>query len=153
MIICLHNRTCPTLVLPQGIIEFVEDGLKQCDVITSLDIDAMMSTLFARLDKLGEFEMSLGVNNTGYWILFTLNQYYFFFIPYEKCKKRRCSNNYMVPNPLNLFDGYSWNIRTALSRAGREQEPQVENCLTGIRMGTEMTLIMGSPCGPDSPVS
>uniref|UniRef100_A0A8D3CTA4 Uncharacterized protein n=1 Tax=Scophthalmus maximus TaxID=52904 RepID=A0A8D3CTA4_SCOMX len=106
------ERTCPTLVLPQGIIEFVEDGLKQCDVITSLDIDAMMSTLFARLDKLGEFEMSLGVNNTGYWILFTLNQYYFFFIPYEKCKKRRCSNNYMVPNPLNLFDGYSWNIRT-----------------------------------------
>lgn len=67
-----YSRTCPTLVLPQGIIEFVEDGLKQCDVITSLDIDAMMSTLFARLDKLGEFEMSLGVNNTGYWILFTV---------------------------------------------------------------------------------
>uniref|UniRef100_A0A8D3BGF0 Uncharacterized protein n=1 Tax=Scophthalmus maximus TaxID=52904 RepID=A0A8D3BGF0_SCOMX len=87
--------TCPTLVLPQGIIEFVEDGLKQCDVITSLDIDAMMSTLFARLDKLGEFEMSLGVNNTGYWILFTLNQYYFFFIPYEKCKKRRYRGNGM----------------------------------------------------------
>lgn len=41
----------------------------------------------------------------------------------------------------------------ALSRAGREQEPQVENCLTGVRMGTEMTLIMGSLCGPDRLVS
>lgn len=37
--------------------------------------------------------------------------------------------------------------RQALSRAGREQEPKVENCLTGVRMGTEMTLIMGSLCG------
>lgn len=41
----------------------------------------------------------------------------------------------------------------ALSRAGREQEPQVENCLTGVRMGAEMTVIMGSQCGLDWPVS
>jgi len=33
----------------------------------------------------------------------------------------------------------------ALIRIGREQEPQVANCLTGVRMGSEMTLIMEPP--------
>uniref|UniRef100_A0A8D2KGL0 Nicotinamide riboside kinase 2 n=1 Tax=Urocitellus parryii TaxID=9999 RepID=A0A8D2KGL0_UROPR len=111
---------------PQDQIAVGEDGFKQWDVLESLDMEAMLSTVRAWLSNPQKFARAHGVNvqpgapDTHILLLegFLLYSYeplvdlysrrYFLTVPYEECKWRRSTRTYTVPDPPGLFDGHVW---------------------------------------------
>ncbi|KAK7809828.1 hypothetical protein U0070_008478 [Myodes glareolus] len=103
-----------------------EDGFKQWDVLESLDMEAMLSTVRAWVKDPRKFARAHGVSlqpsasDTHILLLdgFLLYSYkplvdmyshrYFLTVPYEECKRRRSNRSYMVPDPPGLFDGHVW---------------------------------------------
>ncbi|XP_078527051.1 nicotinamide riboside kinase 2 [Lissotriton helveticus] len=116
---------------PQDQIEVGEDGFKQWDAITSIDMEAMVNTVKAWIENPTKFARSHGVpvspdaglvGSEDVHVLivegFLLYNYkpfidlctrkYYLAVPYEECKRRRSTRSYEVPDPPGLFDGHVW---------------------------------------------
>lgn len=104
-------------------VEFGEDGFQQYDVITALDMEAMMNAVYGRMKNIAAFreeDIAQEYNDLGILIIegFLLynykplndvfNQRYYISIPYEECKRRRCLRTYEPPDPPGYFDGHVW---------------------------------------------
>ncbi|KAM8940282.1 nicotinamide riboside kinase 2 [Pelodytes ibericus] len=116
---------------PPDQIEVGEDGFKQWDVMTSIDMEAMVNTVTAWIEHPVKFARSHGVRTSNSleqpgedkvqililegFLLYNhktlvdlCTQRYYLTIPYEECKRRRSGRNYTVPDPPGLFDGHVW---------------------------------------------
>ncbi|NWW07697.1 NRK2 kinase, partial [Oreocharis arfaki] len=122
---------------PQDQIEVGEDGFKQWDVLDSLDMEAMVSTVRAWIENPVKFARSHGVNVTpgskeptsqdihilviegfllySYKPLIELFDIRYYLAVQEEEEVRTflgavipSTRNYTIPDPPGLFDGHAW---------------------------------------------
>ncbi|KAG9338460.1 hypothetical protein JZ751_025694 [Albula glossodonta] len=117
---------------PQDQIAVGDDGFRQWDVMTALDMEAMVSTVRAWQENPLKFALSHGVRTRaeeqdpalhhqahiliveGFLLynykplLDMFDKRYYITIPYAECKRRRSTRKYTVPDPPGLFDGHVW---------------------------------------------
>nr|XP_033811772.1 nicotinamide riboside kinase 2 isoform X2 [Geotrypetes seraphini] len=87
---------------PQDQIEVGEDGFKQWDVITAIDMDSMVNTVKAWLENPVKFARSHGVNvssNPGETQILIVEGFLLY---------NNNSRNYTIPDPPGLFEGHVW---------------------------------------------
>ncbi|XP_061776829.1 nicotinamide riboside kinase 2-like [Nerophis ophidion] len=115
-------------------IEVGEDGFRQWDVITALDMEAMVSTVRGWQENPVKFARSHGVCLSpgaeecdsskeerihiliveGFLIynykplIDAYDKCFYISLPYEECKRRRSTRTYTVPDPPGLFEGHVW---------------------------------------------
>uniref|UniRef100_A0A8C6U2R6 Muscle-specific beta 1 integrin binding protein n=1 Tax=Neogobius melanostomus TaxID=47308 RepID=A0A8C6U2R6_9GOBI len=131
-------------------IEVGDDGYKQWDVITALDMEAMTNTVKGWMENPVKFARSHGIplaplsevtdpeNQTHILIvegfllynfaplLDVFSKSYYITIPYEECKRRRSTRQYAVPDPPGQFDGHVWPMYL-------KHRTEMENCSLEIK--------------------
>ncbi|XP_067839193.1 nicotinamide riboside kinase 1-like isoform X2 [Heptranchias perlo] len=125
-------------------VEVGEDGFQQYDVITALDMEAMMNTVYAWMKNMTAVHTEQAApvlsENKGLYILviegFLIYNYkplndvfnlrYYLSIPYEECKGRRHSRVYNPPDPPGYFDGHVWPMYL---KNRKEMEEKVANII------------------------
>uniref|UniRef100_A0A673GUW3 Nicotinamide riboside kinase 2-like n=2 Tax=Sinocyclocheilus rhinocerous TaxID=307959 RepID=A0A673GUW3_9TELE len=146
---------------PQDQIELGEDGFKQWDVITALDMDAMVNTVKGWMENPVKFARSHGVTVSpasdgsdpereihiliieGFLLynykplLDVYSKCYYVTIPYGECKRRRSMRTYTVPDPPGLFDGHVWPMYLK-HRLEMENSGQDIQYLDGMRTKDEL---------------
>ncbi|CAL8395950.1 unnamed protein product [Boreogadus saida] len=142
-------------------IEVGDDGFRQWDVITALDMDAMTNTIKGWVENPAKFARTHGVtvSNTSHmsggeeqvhilivegFLLYNyqpLTEYfskcYYISIPYQECKSRRSTRNYTVPDPPGLFDGHVWPMYLK-HRTEMEDSPLTIEYVDGLATKEEM---------------
>ncbi|XP_060693813.1 nicotinamide riboside kinase 1-like [Hemiscyllium ocellatum] len=114
-----------TFFKPASEVKVGQDGFQQYDVITALDMEAMMNSVYVWMENIPivhpvQAFPDLSVNKVNILIVegFLLYNYrplndvfnlrYYLSIPYEECKRRRCLRIYDPPDPPGNFDGHVW---------------------------------------------
>lgn len=142
-------------------IEVGDDGFRQWDVITAMDMESMTNTMKAWMENPVKFARSHGVllssapeesnpdEQTHILIVegFLLYNYppmldvfdksFYITIPYEECKRRRSTRQYTVPDPPGLFDGHVWPMYLKHRREMESSGLHIE-CLDGLRSKEEI---------------
>lgn len=115
-----------TFFKDDSVVPVDSDGFKQYDLLNALHMDKMMEEIYSWCrDPRSFLPSTCATTEARHKEVFVLivegflifnyrplnelmNKRYFLEIPYDECKKRRCSRVYTPPDPAGYFDGHVW---------------------------------------------